>query len=122
MNNEQKVEFVEGRKQRFKQYVIRSTKLYQGMPVTGEAKIFGNQFLRSASSAGANYRSACRARSAKEFFAKMSIVVEELDESCFWMEIITETEILPESKTRNLMNEANELLSICAKARKNTFN
>lgn len=42
MNNEQKVEFVEGRKQRFKQYVIRSTKLYQGMPVTGEAKIFGN--------------------------------------------------------------------------------
>lgn len=78
--------------------------------------------MRSASSAGANYRSACRARSAKEFFAKMSIVVEELDESCFWMEIITETEILPESKTRNLMNEANELLSICAKARKNTFN
>ncbi|MCB9256506.1 MAG: four helix bundle protein [Chitinophagales bacterium] len=78
-----RIEFIDKLKQRFKNYVIQSTSLYQSLPKSGEAKIFGNQFLRSASSAGANYHAACRARSAKEFYAKLSIVVEEIDESCF---------------------------------------
>lgn len=114
-------EFIENLKERFKQYVIRSTKLYQALPSTGEAKIFGNQFLRSASSSGANYRAACRARSTKEFFAKLSVVNEELDESAFWIEIITDTGILPKKKVENLYKEAIELLSIVATARKNTY-
>lgn len=118
MASSEKVEFVEALKERFKQFVIRSTKLYQALPKTGEAKIFGNQFLRSASSSAANYRAACRARSAKEFYAKISIVNEELDESQFWLEIITETGILEKKKVESLYNEAKELLAIITKARK----
>lgn len=116
-----RIEFVEKLKQRFKNYVIQSTKLYQSLPISGEAKIFGNQFLRSASSAGANYHAACRSRSSKEFYAKLSIVVEEIDESCFWMEILIQTDIVKEELIVNLLKEGNELLAIVAKARKNTF-
>ena len=118
--NDEKKQFVENLKQRFKNYVVRSTKLYQSLPKSGEAKIFGNQFLRSASSAAANHRAACRTRSAKEFFAKMSIVVEEIDESCFWIEILIETNIVNESMVADLLKEGNELLAISSKARKNT--
>jgi len=116
-----KIEFIENLKRRFKDYVVLSTKLYQSLPYSGAAKIFGNQFLRSASSAGANYHAACRARSSKEFYAKMSIVVEEIDESCFWIEMLVETEIVKESSVESLSKEGNELLAIVAKARKNTF-
>lgn len=116
-----KIEFVEKLKRRFKDYVIQSTKLYQNLPNSGEAKIFGNQFLRSASSAGANYHAACRARSSKEFYAKLSIVVEEIDESCFWIDILVETKIIKEDAVTELLKEGNELLAIVAKARKNTF-
>lgn len=118
---ENKVDFVDKIKLRFKNFVIQSTKLYQNLPISGEAKIFGNQFLRAASSAGANYYAACRARSAKEFYAKLSIVVEEIDESCYWMDILIETKIVKEEAVQDLLNEGNELLAIVAKARKNTL-
>lgn len=119
--NDTKQEFVEILKSRFKNYVIQSTALYRMLPNTGESKIFGNQFLKSASSAGANYRAACRARSGNEFFAKSSIVVEELDESCFWIEIMLETNLIDRSKAEELLKEGNELLAIMARARKNTY-
>lgn len=117
---DEKNKFVEALKARFKAFVIESTKLFQSLPKTSEAKIFGTQFLRSASSSAANHRAACRARFGREFFAKMSIVVEEIDESCFWIEILVETKIVEEKQVSNLLKEANELLAITAKARKNT--
>ena len=67
MSNE---EFAEKFKQRVKEFVIRATKLYRALPTAGEAKVFGNQFIRAASSVGANYWAACRARSSEEFFFK----------------------------------------------------
>ncbi|MCD8528800.1 MAG: four helix bundle protein, partial [Chitinophagales bacterium] len=117
-----KSEFVDNLKSRFKKYVIRSTKLYQALPKTEEARIFGKQFLRSASSAAANHRASCRARSDKEFFAKMSIVVEEIDESCFWIELLYETEIIQKERVEELYKEGMELLSICSTARKTIGN
>ena len=107
-------------KARTKQFVIRSTKLFRALPKNEEARIFGKQFLRSASSVGANYRAACRSRSAEEFFSKMSIVIEESDESCFWMEIIIETELLPENKVSELLKEGNEITAVAVTARHNT--
>jgi four helix bundle protein len=117
MNN---LEFAESFKKRTKEYVVRATKLYRSLPKTGDAKIFGNQFLRAASAVGSNYRASCRARSAEEFFSKMSIVIEEADESCFWMELIVETELLPLNRVAPLIKEGYEILSIAAAARKNT--
>ncbi len=121
MENQNKIEFIETLRKRTKEFVVRSTKLYRALPKTGEAKIFGNQFLRAASSFAANYRAACRARSQREFFAKMSLVVEEIDETLFWLEIITETGIFSLQKTKPLMDEANELLAIMSSARSHIY-
>lgn len=74
--------------------------------------------LRSATSTAANYRATCRARSLKEFYSKISIVVEEADESCFWLEILEESEILPRQKLKLIYQEGKEILLMMAKARK----
>ncbi|WP_031525639.1 four helix bundle protein [Dyadobacter crusticola] len=105
---------------RTKDFVLRSIKVFKALPPTEEARIVGKQFLRSASSVGANYRAVCRARSQNEFFSKLSITIEEADESLFWLEIISESEILPLDKLKSLMREAEELIKILSKARKNT--
>jgi four helix bundle protein len=76
------------------------------------------QLVRSAGSMAANYRAACRARSKNEFFAKLSIVVEEADEALLWLEIIEETEICINSRLRFLLNEGLELLKIFSASRK----
>lgn len=115
-----KEEFIETFKDRTKQFVLRSIKLFKALPSSEEARIIGKQFLRSASSVGANYRAVCRARSHKEFFAKLSITVEEADESLFWLEIISESGILPFEKLNSLMKEAEEILKILSKARSNS--
>ena len=89
------------------------------MPKTREANIINNQLIRCSSSVASNYRAACRARSGKEFYAKLCIVVEEADESVFWLEMIQATGIrtkdIPE-----LIDEGTEILSIVAKSRKTT--
>lgn len=113
-------EFIEGFKRRTKEFVLRSIRVYQALPKTEEARILGNQFLRSASSTGANYRAACCARSKAEFYAKLSITLEEADESLFWMGVLVESKIIPINRLETLMQEATEIIKILAKARKNT--
>ena len=94
MENTDRIEFAEMFKKRTKKFVIDNIKLFRTLPKTEEAKIIGRQLLRSSSSVGANYRAACRARSKAEFHSKLSTVVEESDESVFWMEILIEAEIV----------------------------
>ncbi|GAB3342599.1 four helix bundle protein [Larkinella ripae] len=115
-----KEQFIEEFKRRTKLFVLRSVRVFQALPTTSEAQLIGKQFLRAASSTGANYRAACRARSKAEFYAKLSITIEEADESLFWMEILSETEIMPYSRLESLMNEATEIVKVLSKARKNT--
>ena len=117
---DEKRDFVSQLQDRTKHFVLRSIKVFKALPSTEEARIVGKQFLRSASSVGANYRAVCRARSQNEFFAKISVTIEEADESLFWMEIMAEAGILPSEKLSALMAEAEELVKILAKARKNT--
>lgn len=105
-------------KTRTKQFAIRNINLYRSLPKTEEAKIIGRQLLRSATSVGSNYRAACRARSNDEFYSKISIVVEEADETMFWHELLLEAGIVKKEKLNDLMKEANEIISIMAKARK----
>jgi four helix bundle protein len=115
-----KEEFVEDFKRRTKEFVLRSVRVFQALPKTEEAQILGKQFLRSASSTGANYRAACRARSKAEFYAKLSITIEEADESLFWMEILVESKTIPPNRLENLMQEVTEIVKVLSKARKNT--
>lgn len=101
-------------KARTKQFAIRIIKLFRALPKTDEARIIGKQVLRSGTSVGANYRAVCRARSGAEFIAKIGIVVEEADETVFWLELLVETEIVTAKQLSSLLNEANELLAIFA--------
>ncbi|MDY0905765.1 four helix bundle protein [Pedobacter sp. CFBP9032] len=122
MENVSKVDFVTSIKARTKQFVLGSIKFYQTLPKTEEGKIIGRQFIRSASSVGANYRAACRSRSRAEFFSKLSIVVEEADETAFWIEILIESKITNSAEAQPLLKEVNEILAIVAKARKTVSN
>jgi len=113
-----KNEFAEKFRDRTKKFVVDNIRLYQSLPKTEEAKIIGRQLLRSSSSVGANYRAACRARSQAEFHGKISIVVEEADESVFWMEVMIEADLLSSDRIEKLMGEGNEILRVAASARK----
>lgn len=118
MEGNSKIDFITALKDRTKKFVLDSIKFYQKLPKTEEARIIGRQYIRSSSSVGANYRAACRSRSKAEFYSKLSIVVEEADESAFWLEILSEAEIVKNSEVSVLLKEANEILAIVAKARK----
>lgn len=99
-------------KQRTKQFALRVIKLTESLPSGRVGDVLGRQLLRSGTSVAANYRSACRARSAADFQSKMGIVEEEADESAFWMELISESGQMPTDKTAALLAEANELTAI----------
>ena len=99
-------------KERTKRFAIRAIRLVESLPSGKTADIVGKQLLRSATSVGANYRAACRARSTAEFVAKMGIVEEEADECIYWMEIIGETRLVSKDRLVDLVREANELLAI----------
>ena len=97
---------------RTKQFAIRVMKLVDRLPRTNSANVVGNQVLRSATSVGANYRAARRARSTAEFCSKMGIVEEEADESVYWLELLVESGLVAEHRLKNLLQEANEIVAM----------
>lgn len=99
-------------KQRTKQFALRVIRLTESMPKGRTGDVLGRQLLRSGTSVGANYRSACRARSAADFQSKMGIVEEEADESGYWMELIVESGLMKLNLVESLLVEANELTAI----------
>ena len=115
-----KEQFVEQFRQRTKKLALDVIRFSQSFPRTEEATIMKRQLLRSATSVGANYRAACRARSSAEFYSKLSIVIEEADETLFWLELLEESGTVSKNLTSNIVKEATEILSVLAKARKNT--
>jgi len=108
--------------QKLKSYALRCVKLHENLPKSEVSKVIGNQLLRSAFSAAANYRAACNAQTKKSFVAKLSIVFEEIDETAFWIEMIEETKLLPLQKLNLLHTEAIELTKIIASSRKTASN
>ena len=99
-------------KTRTKKFALRVIKLVESLPKTKTADVIGRQLLRSGTSVGANYRAACRGKSTADFISKLSIVEEEADESMFWMELLIEAEIVKETLLSNLLDEANQILSM----------
>ncbi len=104
--------------QRTKSFALEVIRFFQRLPKTDEAKIIGKQLLRSGTSVASNYRAACRSRSKQEFYSKVCIVVEESDESLFWLELIRDSGIQNNDNINSLMKEAEELLYIFAATRK----
>jgi four helix bundle protein len=103
---------------RLKQFALRTVKVTESLPVGRLSKIIEDQLLRSAFSAAANYRAACKAISRKSFIAKLSIAFEESDESLFWLEVISEVALIPNEKMVLIIKESSELASILAASRK----
>ena len=79
---------------RTKKFALRVLKLVAALPNTIAGRAVGGQLVRSGTSVASNYRAACRGRSKPEFIAKLGIAEEEADESCFWMEVIIEDEMM----------------------------
>src|SRR2546422_1980804 len=90
------------------------------MPRTTAGRALAAQLVRSGTSIGANYRAACRGRSRAEFASKIGTVAEEADESLYWLELISEGGLLPESQLSFLMQEADELTAIFTAARRSS--
>jgi four helix bundle protein len=107
-------------KARTKQFALRIMKLVAALPRTAVGKVIGDQLIRCGTSVGANYRAACRGRSRAEFAAKLGTVAEEADETCFWLELIAEGELLPTKRVVAIHQEADALTAIFTSAVRTT--
>lgn len=99
---------------RTKQFALRILRLFRSLPNRPDGRILGNQILRSGTSVAANYRAACRARSRADSVSKMGVVVEEMDETVFWLEFLLDGGLVKANRMQALLAEANELLAIFA--------
>lgn len=105
-------------KQRTKEFAHRCVKLAISLPRTKLGRHIEGQLIRCSTSVAANYRASCVAQSKAAFIAKISIVVEEADESAFWLDFIIEEELLKEKLVEPLQDEAKELTAIFIASRK----
>ncbi|GAB2788371.1 four helix bundle protein [Hymenobacter luteus] len=117
-NTQSNFDFAEEFRQRTKAFALRVMKLTDRLPVTPSGRAAGAQLVRSGMSVAANYRAACRARSQREFAAKLHIALEEADESVLWLELLNEAGTLPPGKLDELLSEANAIMAILGKAEK----
>jgi four helix bundle protein len=99
---------------RTKKLALRVIRMLDRLPPTEAARTIGRQTLRAATSVAANYRAACRSRSKAEFSAKLGVVVEEADETVFWLEVLAESGIVQSKRLADLSREASEIRSIMA--------
>lgn len=100
-------------RQRTKRLALDVIRFLDALPPSRAGDVLSRQLIRSATSVGANYRAACRARSKPEFVAKLGIVEEEADETIYWLELIAESGLHPNSgELERLAQEANEIVAI----------
>jgi four helix bundle protein len=99
---------------RTKRFAVSIIRFFSKLPKTEVARTIGRQLLRSGTSVAANYRAACRARSSADFVSKISVVLEETDETLFWLELLVEAAVIDQSQCQALHKECEELLKIFA--------
>jgi len=97
---------------RLKQFALRIIKFSESLPNTLGGRTIANQIVRSGTSPGANYRSACLGKSDKDFLNKLKMVEEELDETLYWLELTVESGMIKETLLNDLMSENEDLLKI----------
>ena len=105
-------------KDRTKTFALRIIRMAEVLPKTRSANIIANQILRSSTSMAANYRAVGRARSKAEFIAKIGVVLEEADETVFWLEMLADSGIVSLEKLKSLEQEGNELMLIFSASRR----
>lgn len=114
--------FVEGMKKRTKKFAVDVIQFCDSLEKSRSVSVITYQLIKSATSTAANYRAACRARSKKEFFSKICIVVEEIDESEFWLELIKDAHLTQDyEELERLLKESLELIKITSKAKSSSY-
>src|SRR5947208_7414382 len=106
------LEFAKQMQARTKAFALRVIRMFQRLPKTDDARIFGKQALRAGTSGAANYRAACRSKSRADFISKLGTTVEEIDETLFWLDLLEESRIVPEMQLKPIKAETEELLRI----------
>ena len=99
---------------RTRKFALSVIKFTEQLPRADTSKILSRQLLRSGTSVGANYRAVCRAKSKADFISKMKTVLEEADESAFWIQLLLDATKVPTQVAQPLLAEANELTAIAA--------
>jgi four helix bundle protein len=97
---------------RTKDFALAIIELYAALPKKTEAQILGRQILRSGTSVGAHYREAQRAKSNADFISKIEGGLQEIEETCYWLELLGESGIIKNATLAPLRQEADELLAI----------
>jgi four helix bundle protein len=97
---------------RTRAFALRVIKLYAALPKTTEAQVLGKQLLRSGTSVGAHYREACRAKSNADFISKREGGLQELEETLYWLELLSDSNIFAEERLQPLCAEAEELIAM----------
>jgi four helix bundle protein len=118
METYDKIAYRENLKIRLRKFSLKVIELTQNTTYSPASKVLLTQLLRSGTSVYANYRASCRARSKAEFFSKLSIVVEEADETEMWLDLVIASKLNDSILTKELWAESLEILKIMAKARK----
>jgi four helix bundle protein len=103
---------------RMKALALETIRLINALPANQIGAVLGKQLLRAATAVGANYRSACKAKSGPDFIAKIAIAEEEADETQYWLELLFESGMIAEGDFRRLHAEARELTAILASSGK----
>jgi len=109
-------------KARTKSFALRIIRLVGALPNDPATRVMGNQILRSATSVGANYRAACRAQSRPTFASKLAVVIEEADETLYWLELLGESGRVKPELLKDLQKEGSELVAIVTASRKTAQN
>ena len=109
-------------KKRTKEFAHRCVKLALALPNTDLGNHIRRQLIKCSTSVASNYRAVCIAQSRPDFISKLSIVIEEVDESCFWMEFIIEEKLLDEKQVAGLLEESKKLTAIFVTSRKTVKN
>jgi four helix bundle protein len=100
-------------KPRTKEFALRVIRMYSKLPKNDSvAQVLGKQVLRSGTSVGANYREASRGRSKAEFISKIGDGLKEADETEYWLELLLDSGIVPQTKMAGLLDEARQLIAI----------
>ncbi|NUM55854.1 MAG: four helix bundle protein [Candidatus Hydrogenedentes bacterium] len=99
-------------KERTYRLALRIIRLVEALPKTATASVIAKQLIRSGTSIGANYRAACRGRSAADVIARLGIVEEEADETLYWLELPIEADVVPKKRLEPLMKETTEILAM----------
>lgn len=109
-------------RKRSMQFALRVVRLFRSLPSSAEARVVGQQLLRSGTSVAANYRAVCKARSRADFISKLGIVEEEVDENVFWLEFLVEAQMVLRERMSDLIGEAKQLTAIFAASRRTAKN